>query len=265
DALGEPSARVGEEAPEDPMKLSAIAIHNFRRIKEAHIQLAPASFVVGPNNAGKSSVIAAVEALLSLEKNVQPGDFYEDADGARAQEIILEGTFTGLDQGVASSRGFRGRVVGGKVTYRKRYSLTGGKPTIECHEYPSTLKTEFAGAKVVEDLIDNGIPLETIREALKKDSPTDKLPREWYLAIPEALQFDETAAANWIVNPGGFPSNVVSKLPRVLHVSSYVNAQELQATDKKYLLGECLSVLFDDLLAQSPLKDEIQKRLNDLQ
>ncbi len=61
-----------------------LTLANFRRIRAADLELQPAAFLVGCNNTGKSSVIAALEALLSLDsEKLTQSDILESADGAR--------------------------------------------------------------------------------------------------------------------------------------------------------------------------------------
>jgi len=247
------------------MRLINLSIENFRRIGSTEVEFAPASFIIGPNNYGKSSIVAAIEALLSLDKErISPADFREKPGSIREDTIKLTGRFGSIAPEVAASRGFRGRVINGVFTYRKTFSIT-GKPIIETLEFPSQIRPEFKSAKTVGEIIDAGIDAGTIKSALKLENRAEKLPKEWWTAVPEALVFDEKAEPSWVKNPGGIPSNVVSRLPRVLHVKSFTDVNELQSSDKKYVLGECLSILFEDIVAQTPLADEIQERLTALQ
>ena len=247
------------------MRLINLSIENFRRIGSTEVEFAPASFIIGPNNYGKSSIVAAIEALLSLDKErISPADFREKPGSIREDTIKLTGRFGSIAPEVAASRGFRGRVINGVFTYRKTFSIT-GKPIIETLEFPSQIRPEFKSAKTVGEIIDAGIDAGTIKSALKLENRAEKLPKEWGTAVPEALVFDEKAEPSWVKNPGGIPSNVVSRLPRVLHVKSFTDVNELQSSDKKYVLGECLSILFEDIVAQTPLADEIQERLTALQ
>jgi predicted ATP-dependent endonuclease of OLD family len=50
------------------MRLLRLDLENFRRIQNTTINFSPSTFMVGPNNTAKSSVIASVEALLFLER-----------------------------------------------------------------------------------------------------------------------------------------------------------------------------------------------------
>jgi len=250
------------------MRLEKIKIKNFRRIGEAEIVFASSSFVIGPNNCGKTSVIDAVEALLSLKsEKVSESDFRLSQDGTRADVIELEGVFGGISEETSQSRGFKGRVINGKFTYKKTYRLaTVTKPTIESITYPYAIKTEFANAKKIQDLIDNGITQELLSERIIKNAPEEKLAKVWESDFPEAVDYDTAQLPTYEGNPGGFSSNVISKLPKVIRIPSLVNVSDFESKDKgSSILGECLGLLFEDLLAQSKLAEGIQEKLTELE
>ncbi len=131
------------------MKLEKIIIKNFRRISDAEITLAASSFVIGPNNSGKTSVIDAIDALLSLKANkLTEADFRIMEKGSRTDTLELTGVFSSISDETAQSRGFKGRVIDGRFTYKKTYKLSSvGKPKIESFTFPYKLKDEFSKAK----------------------------------------------------------------------------------------------------------------------
>lgn len=248
------------------MKLEKIKIKNFRRISEAELTLASSSFVIGPNNSGKTTVIDAIDALLSLKsEKVTEADFRLSDDGTREDTIELTGVFTNISEETAQSRGFKGRVIDGKFTYKKTYKLTAvGKPKIESFTYPYKLKDEFQAVKKVQDLLDLDITIETIADRLDKTGSEDKLPKNWEKDFVEVLDFETDQEPISEENPGGFPSNVNSKLPKVIRIPSLVSTTDFEGKDKG-LLSECLSLLFEDLLSQNDLATEIQDRLTELE
>lgn len=250
------------------MKLERIRIKNFRRIGEAELTLASSSFIIGPNNCGKTTVIDAIDALLSLKtEKVTETDFREFPDGTRADTIELEGTFSNISDETVQSRGFKGRIVNGKFTYKKTYKINAAaKPKIESIIYPYSIKPEFTAAKTVKDLLDNGITQEVITETLAKTNPGDKLSKGWEREFVEALDYQIDSAPIFEENPGGFPSNVNSKLPKVIRIPSLVNVGDFDYKDKgTSVLSECLALLFEDLLAQSNLASDIQDKLSELE
>jgi putative ATP-dependent endonuclease of the OLD family len=250
----------------EKMKLEKITIKNFRRISEAELTLASSSFVIGPNNSGKTSVIDAIDALLSLKsEKVTEADFRLSDDGTRTDTIELTGVFSSISEETAQSRGFKGRVIDGKFTYKKTYKLTAvSKPKIESFTYPYKLKDNFSTVKKVQDLVNLGITAETIADRLDKTGVEDRLPKNWEKDFIEVLDFETTQEPIAEENPGGFSSNVNSKLPKVIRIPSLVNTSDFEGKDKG-LLSECLSLLFEDLLSQNTLATEIQERLTELE
>jgi len=248
------------------MRITRLDIENFRRIEKATINFAPSSFIVGPNNTAKSSIIVALEALLSLEKEkLTQQDILERADGSRANTTTITAYFGEIPSDVAASRGFRGRVVNGEYLYRKSLTTATTKPKIETQEYSSKIKPNFKEAKKVSDLIQGGLSFDIVQEALGLTNLDDTLPRNWQKSLPEVLDFDTSAPALWVENPGGIPQNVLSRLPRLIHIPSLADTKEIESAEQKYALGECLSLLFEDLIAATPLASEIQTKLTELE
>ncbi len=57
------------------MRAVEIRIHNFRSIKDAEIELAPYSLLIGPNNAGKSNLVDALRVFYENLKYDESRDF----------------------------------------------------------------------------------------------------------------------------------------------------------------------------------------------
>ncbi|MCL1113005.1 ATP-binding protein [Shewanella basaltis] len=50
------------------MRLHELKINNFRKLKDCCIKFRDTTFLIGPNNAGKSSVFAALQYLHKTPK-----------------------------------------------------------------------------------------------------------------------------------------------------------------------------------------------------
>ncbi len=248
------------------MRLSRITIKNFRRIEEADIHLAKSTFLIGQNNCGKSSVIRCLELLLSQE-SPEKGDFRIDGEGNTCEEIELIGFFADINPEVANSRGFKGRVVDGQFCYRKTYRLTNpNKPRIECIEYPYTIRAEFADARKGEDLVARGIDAARVRESAGEDL-TKNLKGDWRRDFLDIIaDFDTAAEPTWVENPGGIAGNVLSKMPRVIHVPPLTKHEDVGDGNKgKTLISEVLGVLFEDLLDGNETAATVQAGLAQLE
>lgn len=126
------------------MKLYSLKINGFRRVREAVVTFGDTTFLIGSNNCGKSTILRAIKALLSVEKRLEPIDFYSitDADTNETKIhngiVTLEATFRNVPTEARSWRGFKGRIseyeveplageepeTGLSITYRKTYGIT---------------------------------------------------------------------------------------------------------------------------------------------
>jgi len=244
------------------LKLSAIKIENLRRIAEAEVKLSSASFLIGQNNHGKSSILRAISLLLSNEAPAVE-DFRQETDGSRQPEIRITGYFSSISPTVASSRGFKGRVVDGQYCYRKIFALTGGKKgtTIECQEYPYAIKPQYQDATTYGDLIEAGLP-----GASEAGSPGARLKAGWERDfLDDAVDFDLIAEPTWVQNPGGIPGNVLSKLPLMIHVPPLTAEGDIGDASKKSLIQDVLGLLFTDVLEGNELAIALSGQLKELE
>ncbi len=96
------------------MKLYSLKIDGFRRIQNATIYFDEATFLIGVNNVGKSSVLNAIEYLLSDKKRLEENDYFSvienDVNKRIAGKVILEAEFRNVPQEATAWRGFRGRL-----------------------------------------------------------------------------------------------------------------------------------------------------------
>ncbi|RTQ88224.1 ATP-dependent nuclease [Lysinibacillus telephonicus] len=248
------------------MKLGRIQIKNFRRIETADITFDSTTFLIGANNVGKTSVISAIDALLSLGNDkLTPDDFRLINENERAESIEIIGYFKDIPPEIQTSRGFRGRVVNGEFVYKKTYTITSLKPAISTFEYDYTISEEYANIDTPATLMDKLNINESDLKALIGNFSKTKLPERWHLNIDGAYEIDFESEPKEISNPGGLPSIVVSKLPRLLHIPAYTNVNDIGKGDGNTLLAECLGILFDDLISQSALAAGIQENLAFLQ
>jgi predicted ATP-dependent endonuclease of OLD family len=141
------------------MKIHSLKISGYKRLKDVTIQFGDATFLIGQNNCGKSSIIKAIEILLSAKKQLSTSDYYSILDEETSEvkvdttTIILEAEFRNLPEEAKTWRGFKGRIFtydveedsensGLSVTYRKTYEL-GKDVIIEFKSKVRTVKPEF--------------------------------------------------------------------------------------------------------------------------
>ena len=169
------------------MRLHTLKINGFKRIHNAQVKFGDATFLIGSNNAGKSSVLKAIEWLLSDKKRMTSDCFCSEVDAETGEnkisckEIILEAEFRNVPDDAKSWRGFKGRVfsynptdsgeTGNSIFYRKSYTL-GEDVLIELKSLKRELKKDFENLKKPLEFIEAGVDAAIITElfsALEKN------------------------------------------------------------------------------------------------
>lgn len=256
------------------MRLCSLRIQGFRRHWDTEVQLSNATFLIGENNTGKSSIILAIDYLLSDKKKMPCEEFYQRSNDEHCNEplvdkIIITGEFCDLPPECASWSGFKGRVfpydVEGetkyKIYYRKTYEMNKDY-TVEIKEYKRTVKEEFVRCNNLQSYIDNGIDESIIQELFGNADRTRNLTtaqKNLINEIDEIYDID-TDEENWILNPGGIPGNVLSKLPRFLLIPAHDKKDDLTGTSGALI--STLNELFNDVRNNSANFREAQRYLN---
>jgi len=259
------------------MRLHSLKIEGFKRIKKAEVLFGQATFLIGSNNAGKSSVLKAIEYLLSGKKQLTSQEYYSIIDSETgdtkvdATVIILEGEFRNLPVDSKSWRGFKGRIfeyehneeTGLSVTYRKTYEL-GKDVKIEFKSKVREISETYLLCKTGQDYIDKGIDEIIVSELFPDLSkPIGKIQG----AIDKLEELDEIweikDSDTWFKNPGGIPGNVLKMLPRFLMIPVDTSISEIQGSNTG-VLGKTLNELFEDVRGKSENYQNAQIHLDKL-
>lgn len=259
------------------MRLHKIKIEGYRRLKSVELLFGDATFLIGQNNSGKSSILKAIETLLSAKKQLSSSDFHsvidEDTGETKVDTttIVMEGEFRNLHEDSVYWRGFKGRIfnyetedeTGLSVIYRKTYEL-GKDVVIEFKSKVRELNPAYNDCKTPQDYIDAGIDIEIIQELFpeletvigKSKGALEKL--EILDAIWN-IHDEET----WFQNPGGIPGNVLKMLPRFLLIPVDTAINEIQGSGNG-VLGKTLNELFDTVRESSDNFKTAQEYLDKL-
>lgn len=261
------------------MKLHSLKISGFKRIEHSEILFGEATFLIGPNNAGKSTVLKAIEWLLSAKKTIPSQEYFSivDEDSGETKPavdtIVLEAEFRNLPIDAKQWRGFKGRIFeypicdttesGLSVTYRKTFVL-GKDVVIEFRSLERVIKPEFEGFKTGQDLIDKGAPAAEVEEIFPELTSKIGVSK----AALEKLElldviWDTKDTETWFQNPGGIPGNVLKMLPRYLLIPADTSVNEIEGTSSG-VLAKTLNELFEDVRGTSENYALAQDYLNKL-
>lgn len=122
------------------MRLHSLRLEGYRKHADTTIYFSDSTFLIGENNVGKSSILKALEYLLSSRSKIEDNEFLATVlkDGKQetiVREIILTAEFRNLPIEARQWRGFKGRVLsyepeteqdsGLKFIYRKTFQYKG--------------------------------------------------------------------------------------------------------------------------------------------
>lgn len=257
------------------MKLEKLEIRGFRKCNYIDIQLGDATFLIGENNVGKSSILRAIELLLTA--NTPTSDDYSKFFNTESKcienlstEIVLVGTFSDVPLEADGWPGFKGRVFTEnekrKIKYRKTFSI--GNSKYEIWEQDKELKPEiYDGNKItIDSIVASGIYEDVVKEHFVDIENNQNLTVAKYKGLLESFSFiwDYKDSFNWINNPGGIPQNIISKLPKFILIPAEHKANEIDS-DKKTALGEVMSTIFDDVVESSENFDKVKEYFGELE
>ena len=257
------------------MKLEKLEIKGFRKCSEIEIYLGDATFLIGENNVGKSSILRAIEYLLTATKPTEDDYskiFNEETKEIEnsSNEIVLIGTFTDVPQEADNWLGFKGRVFiedqKRKIKYRKTFSSSTAK--YEIWEQDKELKPAVkAGSKVTKALlIESGADDQEVNSHFEEIDENQNLNITKYKSKLDSFipAWDYKDTFNWINNPGGIPQNIISKLPKFILIPAEHKASEIDS-DRRTALGEVMSTIFDDVVEKSENFDRVKEYFGELE
>lgn len=247
------------------MKLYSLKIDGFRRIEDATIYFDEATFLIGVNNVGKSSVLKAIEYLLSDKKRLEENDYFSIIENDENKRIVgkvtLEAEFRNVPKEATMWRGFKGRIfkyedvkdendTGYCFRYKKTYELN-KDVEVQMLQCERILKDEFSNCNTIKDYIDNGLNIVELIPELQGIDVSKKLSsvQKNKIAELEEVYSYNSAKQEWFTNPGGIPGNVLSKLPKYILIPAQHATDELDG--KKGAFVETLNELFQEVREES--------------
>lgn len=238
------------------MRLEYFYIKGFRRIFETTIYCGDATFLIGENNIGKSSVLKALEVFFTETGKLSEEDFFKiDEIDFQATEVILEGKLVDLPDEANEWRGFKGRIhkenINGKDTnciyYRKTYSKGATSPKREMKSFNKVISATYADCKTLNEFISKGISEELITDIFQ-DTVRDKaIPAKEKdkLELIAELWEVQPGESEWANNPGGIEGNITIRLPKFLLIPAENRKEEIDGSNGT--LQKTMKELFEDV------------------
>ncbi|PKG68292.1 MULTISPECIES: AAA family ATPase [Pseudoalteromonas] len=262
------------------MRLHELHINNFRKLKNCCIKFRDTTFLIGPNNAGKSSVFAALNHLHK-NSNLDREDYSkeynaEEESYSYESEVEVIAEYHNVPFEANSWLGFKGRIIrseerlegetGNSIIYKKIWSLTQSKPKIFMKEHPRTRSPQYAECRKVSDLVGEDYSEDFLKEHFGESNYekalTTAVTKSKFSDLAECWDVQTDEEATWVENPGGIPGNVLSKLPRIVVIPAESCISEL--TSSGGALFSLLGDLFEQVRSGSENYTQAQHFLNNL-
>jgi predicted ATPase len=262
------------------MRLHELHINNFRKLKSCCIKFRDTTFLIGPNNAGKSSVFAALDHLhknSNLDREDYSKEYNEEEESySYESEVEVIAEYHNVPLEANSWLGFKGRIItseeqlegetGNSIIYKKIWTLTQSKPKIFMKEYPKTRSPQYAECRKVSDLVGENYSEDFLKEHFGESNYEKTLTvaatKSKFSDLAECWDVQTDEEATWVENPGGIPGNVLSKLPRIVVIPAESCISEL--TSSGGALFSLLGDLFEQVRSGSENYTQAQHFLNNL-
>lgn len=259
------------------MRLEKLSIRNFRKLKDCTVIFRDTTFLIGSNNAGKSSVFKALD-YLHKNTNVSIDDYAkhyneERNDFIRSTEIEVIGEYHNVPEDAKNWVGFKGRVIRNSspamgetenmICYKKIWRLDATKPDVYLKEYTKTRSEKYQSATTPSELVGDDFDIDFLTTYFGADNLgnvlTHKNNKENFNDLPQLWDIDTNSEVSWVKNPGGIPGNVLSKLPKVIIIPAESCIGEL--TSQNGALLSLLVDLFNDVRKNSDNYTQAQSYL----
>lgn len=256
------------------MRLKKFEIHNFKGIQSASFEWEDIIILIGENNAGKSSVLEALQCFLGGSIVKDENLFCEhQIDAAHAIELI--GYFDQLTADEEAAAAVRGRMNGNEWVIKKRFWAETETPESTERSwkelyYSYSVSEKFIGWPENEaswtNFPSDYQPLIAQLGAVRSNQTTRKQLEE--LIRQNKPELIDRSVAGWLENPGGggnWKSNANSIIPRFIIVKAVHDASSETISKEASAYGRILSLIVEKKMMQRPevvaLKEQIEKVL----
>lgn len=252
------------------MRLCRFEIHNFKGIQEAAFDWDNIIALIGENNAGKSTVLQALQCFLSGSQ-VKDVELFCNKLSDLDHAMELTGYFCELAPAELSSPAVRGRMLDDKWILKKKFWCEpeeGGAASWK-EQYYSRSKRELFANWPESDAAWSSFPAEyqTLISQMSGRGPRpnaqtrDQLRDLVRQNSPQLITHGEP---EWVPNPGGggnWKSNANSIIPKFIFVKAVHDATEESTSKEATAYGKIVNLIVEKKLMARAEVVELKQRI----
>jgi putative ATP-dependent endonuclease of OLD family len=252
------------------MRLCKFEIHNFKGIQTASFDWIDIVVLIGENNAGKSTVLQALQSFLAGSQLKDLAVFCQNVSNVE-NALELTGHFSHLSEAEQQSPAVRGRMIEGKWVLKKKFwsQVEDDGEVVWKEQYYSYSSNETfinwpepdgAWANFPEEyqpLIDQ-IAGRGARPSIQTRQQLRDLVRQ---QRPHLVGVGEPS---WIPNPGGggnWKSNANSIMPRWIYVKAVHDASDESTSKEASSYGKIVNLIVEKRFVRRPEIVELKRRI----
>ncbi|MEU1333888.1 AAA family ATPase [Streptomyces sp. NPDC005865] len=250
------------------MRISHVHVQNYRGLRDLQVPLSRFGCIIGENNAGKSSILQALDIFFS-GPTLKDSDFYDVRNHLRVEVTFEEIKDEDLARLAEEHRGRIEKVAeGGKLTLSRVYPHP-GKGTLQLVDdvpadrryWPSSVQELVAGKRDNELRESAVYAFPELRESLSQ-KPSQREVKGAVAAIAANLPSSEREKGD-VDLPTGMEGSVKALLPEVIYIPAVKELSDDLKTSESASFGKLLGVLFEQIKPQLSDVDTLFGQLRD--
>ncbi|MET8499508.1 ATP-dependent nuclease [Streptomyces microflavus] len=246
--------------------ISNVKVQNYRGLRDLSLPVSPFGCIIGENNAGKSSILQALDIFFS-GPILKDSDFYDAGNPLRIEVTLDEIKDEDLARLAEEHRGRIEKVAnGGRLTLSRVYETPGKGLLRQVDDVPVNKKywpssvQEMVAGKRGEELKESAVyAFPDLRDILPP-KPTQKDVKEAVAALAHSLHQSERTKGD-VDLPTGMEKSIQALLPEVIYIPAVKELSDDLKTSESASFGKLLSILVEQIKPQLADVDELFGKL----
>ncbi|GGN15857.1 ATP-dependent nuclease [Streptomyces fuscichromogenes] len=234
------------------MRISHVHVQNYRGLRDLQIPVSQFGCIIGENNAGKSSILQALDIFFS-GPSLKDTDFYDAHSPLRIEVAFEEIKDEDLARLAEEHRSRIEKVAeGGKLTLSRVYSAPGKGTLKQVDDVPSDMRywpasaQELVAGKRGDELRQSAIfAFPELREKLSAN-PTQKAVKEAISELAANLSPAERTKGD-VDLVTGMDKSIQALLPEVIYIPAVKELSDDLKTSESASFGKLLGILFEQI------------------